>query len=164
MKIQMTQTTLRKALGLLIALPMVLVGISAGTAFAGEAGGEPTVTIMDAGNKNATVTGVPFCSNINVNADCWTWESSTAVPCPNAHFCLYTNRHAAPGGKIFALYHCREYALQAWLDSGFVENNNTGGAAGFLRGSNHATLPGGFIVAHTGKFYNFYPVWFVKAC
>lgn len=173
----MAQMTLRKALGLLIALPVLLVGMSAGTAYAGDDGGaaarangtrvttDPApVTIMDAGNNNATVIGVPFCTNLNQPADCWTWENNTFVFCPSGHFCLYTNQLPGPNGKVFSLFHCREYSLSNWLDRGFLYNNNTGGAPGFLRNRNHVTFSDGTIPAQTGKTYNFFPVWYVKAC
>ena len=62
----------------------------------------------DAGNNGASISGVPFCSNINVKADCWTNENTTAVDCPPAHFCLYTNVTPTTGGKVFALFHCRQ--------------------------------------------------------
>jgi hypothetical protein len=174
---EIRQSTLSKTLGLLIALPVLVVGLAAGTAYAGDAQGEmrqtegtrvttdpAPVSIMDAGNNNATVIGVPFCGNINVNADCWTWENNTHISCPSGHFCLYTNQVPGPNGKIFALYHCREYSLSNWLDRGWVYNNNTGGAPGFLRDRNHANLPGGTIAAQSGANVDFFPIWYVKAC
>jgi hypothetical protein len=174
----MTKSILRNATaGLLMAVPMLLAGISGGAAYAGQTDAatvraegtrvttDPgTVTPMDAGNNNASVAGVPFCSNINRPADCWTWENGSQVDCPSAHFCIYTHSFATANSRVFSLYHCREYALSNWLDQGFVWNNNTGGAPGYLRGSNHATLPGGTFSAGEADWYNFYPVWYVKAC
>src|SRR3954468_15494274 len=63
-------------------------GIGAGPAYAVDSGAtvgadgttvaSPSVTIQDSGNANATVIGVPFCSNINVTADCWTWVNTNS--------------------------------------------------------------------------------------
>jgi hypothetical protein len=149
-------------------------GIGAGPAYAGTTVGAdgttvaaPSVTIQDSGNANATVIGVPFCSNINVQADCWTWVNTNfGTPCPSSHFCIYQHTTAAEGGKVFSFFHCRnggaDWALQAWNGTGLYHNSNTGGAHAFLKDNNHVvklnTAPG-----NAGP-YNYRPIWFVQAC
>ena len=176
MEKSLTRNTLRRvAVGLLLAVPMLLAGIGGGAAYAGEPDeatvraegtrvttGPASVAPMDAGNANASVVGVPFCSNINVAADCWTWENGSQVDCPFAHFCIYTHSFATSNSKVFSLYRCREYSLSNWLDQGFVWNNNSGGAPGWLRNRNHGNLR--TFAAGEADWYNFFPVWYVKAC
>jgi hypothetical protein len=131
----------------------------------------PSVTIQDSGNANATVIGVPFCSNINVQADCWTRvNTSFGTPCPSGHFCIYQHTTAAEGGKVFSFFHCRnggaDWALQAWNGIGFYHNSNTGGAHALLKDNNHverlniAPPPSPKNAGST----NYKPIWFVQAC
>jgi len=126
-----------------------------------------SVTVLDSGNNNAGVVGVPYCATINVAADCWTWVNTTSgTPCPAGHFCIYTNVYAFEGGKVFSFYHCRyggsDWALQAWNGTGLYNNSNTGGAHAYIKGSSHNTLlntaPG-----DRGE-YNFVPAYYVQAC
>ncbi|GAB7045496.1 hypothetical protein [Catenuloplanes indicus] len=119
-----------------------------------------------AGNENASVTGVGYCANLNVAADCWTNEGTTHVACPVSHFCLYTNLTPAAGGKVFSFYHCRrngsDWALQNWNGEGWYYNNNDGGARAYIKNRNRATIanpaPG------QGAAFNFVPAWYVQAC
>lgn len=173
----MLQRTLRTTLGLLAASAMLFGGVSTTAAYADDpnhtvarADGirvPAAVAPMDSGNNGASVTGVGFCGNINVGNDCWTWINTTnGTPCPSGHFCIYTNVFASEGGKVFSFYHCRnggsDWALQGWNGTGLWDNNNTGGAHGYLKNVNHSVL----LNTAPGQFgtYNFVPVWFVQAC
>ncbi|GAA4372150.1 hypothetical protein GCM10023088_25470 [Actinomadura verrucosospora] len=173
----MAPRTLRKALGLVICLTVLLAGSGAAYA-AGPGGGSvradgkrvaPAAAPVqqDHGNDNASVVGVPYCANIYVSADCWTWINTTSgTPCPTGHFCLYTNVLAAEGGKVFSLFHCRrggaDWALRAWNGTGLYDNSNTGGAHAFIKGIAHNVLVN--VPPGTDGTYDFRPAYYVQAC
>ena len=126
-----------------------------------------SATVLDSGNNGAWVTGVGYCSNINVNGDCWTWvNTSTGTACPSGHFCLYTNVYAYEGGKVFSFYHCRnggsDWALQAWNGTGLYDNESVGGAHAYIKGASHNVL----VNAAPGVWddYYFVPAYYVQAC
>lgn len=170
----MGQTILRKTIGSLVASVAMLVGLSAGpAAYADDTVGTrlainaPSSATPLGGNDNASVDGIGYCANLNVAADCWTWASTSApTPCPSGHFCLYTNRFVAEGGKVFSFYHCRrngaDWVLRNWLTYGLYRNSNTGGARAYIKDINHSPmvdpLPG------EGDVFWFYPAYYVQAC
>ncbi|MGI5415568.1 hypothetical protein [Actinomadura luteofluorescens] len=172
----MAPRTMSKALGLVIGLMVLLAGTGAahaagpggavradGTRIASAAAQAP----RDHGNDNASVVGVPYCANINVSADCWTWINTTSgTPCPNGHFCIYTNVLAAEGGKVFSFFHCRrggsDWVLRAWNGVGLYDNSNTGGAHAFIKGIAHNVLVN--VAPGTDGSYNFRPAYYVQAC
>jgi len=125
-----------------------------------------SASTLATGNENASVTGVGYCSDINVNADCWTWENDNAVPCPSSHFCIYTEVSASWTSKVFSFWHCRrngsDWAMQNWNGDGFYHNNNSGGAHAYIKGVNHNVL----VNVPVGGFssYNFVPAWYIQAC
>ena len=128
-----------------------------------------SVTVLDSGNDGAWVSGVGYCSNINVNADCWTWVPSTGIYCPSGHFCIATNVYASEGGKVFSFYHCRnggsDWALQGWNGTGLYYNNNANAAPAYIKGVSHNVLnPPGSIAVGAGGSFNFVPAWYVQAC
>jgi Peptidase inhibitor family I36 len=81
--------------------------------------------------------------------------------CPAGNFCIYTGPNWS--GRVFRLYHCREYALTHWGGYGSVYNNNTGGAHGVILDQYHGviddTTPG-----YEHPAYDFEPVWYIRAC
>jgi hypothetical protein len=129
-----------------------------------------SVTVLDSGNDGAWVSGVGYCSNINVNADCWTWvNTSGTTVCPAGHFCIATNVHYYEGGKIFSFYHCRnggsDWALQGWNGTGLYANGNTGGASAYIKNINHVTInPPGPIPVGAVDDFNFVPAYYIQAC
>ena len=136
-----------------------------GTRVAG--GTARTAALLNSGNNGAYVTGVGYCSNINVAGDCWTYVNKTnGTPCPSGHFCIYTNSYAYQGGKVFSFYHCRyggsDWALHAWYDTGFYHNSNTGWAHAYIKGVSHNVLKN--IAPGDADWYNYAPAYYVQAC
>ena len=153
----------RTVTAILIALCMTAVLGST----AASANVTPTAVALNSGNDGAYVTGVGYCSNINVAGDCWTYVNKTnGTPCPSGHFCIYTNSYAYQGGKVFSFYHCRyggsDWALHAWYDTGFYHNSNTGGAHAYIKGASHNVLKN--IAPGDANWYNFAPAYYIQAC
>ena len=98
--------------------------------------------------------------------------------CPSGYFCIFTGPYFT--GTEYALYHCKNYPLRHWNGIGSYVNNNTGGSPAYLLDAN-----GGRIVQEFGlgaaiptlestgygvsdgafnPYYDFVPVWYVRAC
>ncbi|WP_242902001.1 hypothetical protein [Actinomadura terrae] len=170
----MAHLALRRTLGPIAALAVIAAAMSTGTAYAQDPAGtskrpdgtrvttpEHGPTGLNSGNENASVDGVGQCA-LDQKKDCWDWIATNGTPCPSSHFCIYTVTRAGEGGKIFALYHCREFHLRRWNGDGYYSNANTGGAPGYLKGQSHEVLrkvnPG------EASQYPFAPVYYVQAC
>ena len=167
----------RKVLALLVAPALLVIGLGAGVASAqsssvtvlpdgtrvtGSSAAVPMTTY--GGNPNASVVGVTQGS-ISGTGDHWAYiDPNNGTPCPSGHFCIYTDTYAHSGVKVFSFYHCSHWALRNWVDAGWYNNANSGGAHGYLEDRVGHTYPGGDIAPGGRGAFDFYPINYVKAC
>ncbi|MBW8804532.1 MAG: hypothetical protein JF587_11870 [Catenulisporales bacterium] len=173
----------RKALALLVAPALLVIGLDAGVASAHSA--TATVTVLPdgtrvtgssaavpmttyGGNPNASVDDVPP-GDIGATGAHWAYiDPYYGTPCPSGHFCIYTDTHAHSGVRVFSFYNCTaphgDWTLRNWVDAGFYDNENFGGAHGYLEDYPGHTHSGGNIPPGASGSYDFYPINDVKAC
>ncbi|MEU0412213.1 hypothetical protein ABZ307_30930 [Streptomyces griseorubiginosus] len=105
----------------------------------------------------AAVPGISPSTNVSYGVP------GQSITCPSGNLCAGAWDTSRNQWKIFYLYSCKRYALTNWLDWGWFDNAQTGGAIGYFYGQNGNVLrtvyPGGGI-----QSYYWDAVWSIRNC
>lgn len=84
--------------------------------------------------------------------------------CPRGYSCAIVNDPSVVNlRRVFYFYHCRTYTVSDWRGFGSFVNNQRDGARTYLYGR-QGNLLRSVPADSRMHFYDFEPVWFVKAC
>jgi hypothetical protein len=124
---------------------------------------QPASAAPAAGSPSVSPYVVTSAFTDAVAADCGN-EGDVCTYCARGYSCaVVRDNHAYNLRRVFSFRHCRTYTVNNWRGWGSFVNNQTGGARTYLYGRNHNLLKS-VPADNRLHFYDFEPVWYVKAC